>query len=445
MGLLGIFKLSQQPNRQPAKGYSLASARQAIFYLASSAEDQDIREAALNHIRDNLSYDKKDALKSRYRSLDQVTSYAIETRLSKFEPAECKNDQEFLLWVTNKPFCSHKDNLVAIKHIADQEKIKDIVINNDQFYSSDICLIAISRLLDQDLIIEVTTKGRDDFGDVLHKAFERIPTDQEMLRKLIRKAVSLPIRILAIENLDDKKLLWKIAVKNRHPEIRLAAMKRINDTEIFNIVAKQDDFSYNRMYALKKVDNQKVISRLARYDNDKLVRSKAIKKLRDNRILRKLAKNDSDLDIRETAAYQLQDEELINKIRSLKKAIEEQENHKYQKIINEEIDEAKEFFTNMSIVRFERSLYNVSIQNGSIRDILKEIKKHDHFHHYNPRENWRIISHESGNDHASFQINVRNYMADSGWVYNEYTFLIIERIGENEFIWYQEKETRESN
>ena len=149
--------------------------------------------------------------------------------------------------------------------------------------------------------------------------------------------------------------------------------------------------------------------------------------------------------IRETAAAQLNDEEVINEINSLKRVFEKQENDKYQKLIEEEIDQAKKFFTKIRIVTFEKTGYNDSYQKGCIADILNEFKKHDSFYLYNPSENWQIISNIYENDCASFKLNVKNYMADNGWVYDDYTLLIIKRIGEDEFIWYQEKETKESN
>jgi hypothetical protein len=427
--------------RQPAKGYSLASARQAILHLARFSEDQDVREEAVKHIMANLSDYTKTLLKKRFINYAQTVRFALETESSRFDPNACGNDQKFLLWVSNMRY-GRKDKLVAIQHLADQVKLKDIAINECE-------PTALSRLVDQDLILEVVLKAGDNCRELAQEGLKRLPNDQQLLLKIIKAAASPFIRLIALEKIDDKKTLCMLAIKNSFWEVRLAAMKRIGDKALFRKVARQDKYRENRIFALfelNSMEDQKVISRMAKHDKDKEVRLLAIQKLMNKRVLKRLAKNDSDLDIRRSAAHQLSDDKLINKVSLLDKAIQDEENTRNQRLHNELIELARDYFSSMSIVKVNWSLYSESVQKGTLTDALNELNSHVRFALYDdPMGRWGIISDACENDHASFTINVRNYMADNGWIYNDYTFLIIKRIGDDEFIWYQEKETRESN
>lgn len=444
---MGLFNRSIL-ERQPAKGYSLASTRQAIFYLAVFAEDQVVREEAVKHIMANLSDHTKKLLKNRYvnRSVtySQTVRFALETESSRIDPNACKNDQKFLIWVSRA--YSWKDNMVAIRHLSDQEKLKDIAINENA-PNPEKRMTALSRIIDQDLILEVVLKAGDNCRDVAQEGLKRLPNDQQLLLKIIKAAVSPFIRLMALEKIDDLKIIRKIAVSNNYSEVRLKAMKRSGDKVLFRRIARQDDDRDNRIYALYNIDDQKVISRLAKHDKDKEVRLLAIQKLLNKSVLKRLAKNDSDLDTRRSTAHQLSDEKLVNKVSSLDKAIQDEENARNQLLHNELIELARDYFISMSIVKVNWSLYSESVQKGTLTDVLNELNRHARFSLYvdDPKGTWNIISHDFENDRASFTINVENYMADNGWVYDDYTILIIKRIGGDEFIWYQEKETRESN
>jgi hypothetical protein len=131
-------------NRHPAKGYSLVSARQAIFHLASHAEEKNIREAALKHIGATLSDEKKVALERCSNVFDRRNKGNSEEILSKFDVTECQQDQDFLSDVARTAF-SHGDRNVAIGHLSDQEILKDIAINVES-PNPENALTALSKL-----------------------------------------------------------------------------------------------------------------------------------------------------------------------------------------------------------------------------------------------------------------------------------------------------------
>ena len=447
MGLFDIFKSSRQRNRQPALGYSLSSARQAIFHLARFSEDQDIREEAVKHIMANLSDHTKALLKKRFTNFSQTIRFALETESSRFDPNVCGHDQEFLIWMSVRRYC-WKSNMVAIRHLADQEKLKNISINYDLTPNPEKRLTALSRLIDQDLILEVVLKASDSCRDVLQEALRRLPDDPKLLLIIIKKAGSPFIRLMALEKIDDLKIIRKIAVRNNYSEVRLEAMKRTGDEELFRRIARQDNKPENRIFALNNIDDQKVISQVARYDKDKTVRLVAIDKLLNKSILKRIAKNEKeDLEIRGWAANKLSDETITNNISSLKDAIDDDENERNQRLLNEVIERARDYFNSMSIVKMNWSLYSESVQKGTLANVINELNRHGRFALYDddPRGTWRIISHDCENDRASFTINVENYMSDNGYVYDDITRLMVRRIGDDRFIWYQEKETRDLN
>lgn len=438
-----FFKRSKS-KRLPAKGYSQSSARKAIFHLAIYSEDQSIREEAVKHIMANLSDSTKKIIKKRSGTYTQAVRFALETERSMFDSKACGNDQEFLIWVSNRRYC-WQGNMVAIRHLYDQEILKDIAINEDA-PNPEKRMTALSRLIDQDLILEVILKAGDNCRDALQEALRRLPNDQKLLLKIIKKAVSPFIRLMALKKIDDLKIIRKIAVRNNCFKVRLEAMKRVGDTVLYRRIAMQDKNRDNRIYALNNIDDQKVISKVSRYDKDKQVRFIAINKLQNKRVLKRIAKNErEDLEIRSRAASKLSDSIISNKINSLINTIAHEKNAIRQNLLNDLIDRARSYFANMSIVKVKKSLYEGS--NGNLSDLLQELEKRGIFYLHNddPRESYGIIFHNCNYDSAKLTLNVENYMAENGWVYDDYTFLIIMRTGDDEFYWYQKKETRESN
>jgi len=438
MGLMDFFK----SNRKSAPGSNLASARQAIFSLAQYSEDQNIREAALRHIRANLSDDKKYAIENQLRSLDPGTRAVAEGVLSEFDPSECEHDQAFLFDLSKSAF-SNKDRLKAINQLSDQLDLMDIAINA-LGVQEGIGISALSRIVDQNLVFHIACKAKDN--DVWRKAIDRI-TDQKILKKLARKSDFDLERAYVVQKLTDQKTLVKFALNDRDSSVRWAALVSIDNKSIWKLVARQDNDPSIRKYAVEKIDNQRVILKIANYDSDKQVRLDAIKKLEDKSALESLAKNDLDLDIRETAAYKLSDNKLIKQILYVKNA-------KHKKLKNEVISYAMEYFNSLPIVKMEKPLPNDSVQKGKLSDVLKMLDKNDKLSprkDEDSRETWRRISpgyediyYGHKVDYALFTLNVRNYM-NEGWVYDDITRIIIKRISDDAFMWYQETITMESN
>jgi len=107
----------------------------------------------------------------------------------------------------------------------------------------------------------------------------------------------------------------------------------------------------------------------------------------------------------------------------------------------------KGYLSHMDIVSGKWSVDYTNVKAGNLNDVIKEMDKHDLFdvRHDDPRGTYRIMSYDCKNDCASFTLDVRNYMSDGGYVYDDITKLIIRRIDNDRFIWHQEEETMDRN
>jgi hypothetical protein len=293
--------------KEPIQKADLFSSRQAIYKLAQSAEDQNVRSAAVQHIASTLSDEKKHAMEYGLKSLDQGTRLAAEATLVQFDPSECRLDQEFLMDVAHNAQW-RKDRLSAIRHIADEEVLAALAICADDEQAGEE---AVSRLTSQELIAKVAFDAMDSY--VRRAAAKRVE-DQKYIRKLALKSPYADVFRAVVRKLEDSRILAKIA--KQHPDhwVRMEAMDRLDDPDTYLKAARKDKSPCVREKAVGKVHDQRALSDIAKQDPDSSVRKAAIGNLKDERCLRHIAQSDADRDVRMAAANKLPDRRILHEI-----------------------------------------------------------------------------------------------------------------------------------
>jgi len=91
------------------------------------------------------------------------------------------------------------------------------------------------------------------------------------------------VRIEAIKEVTDQKVLASVAKNDVRRDVRIAAIKKVMDQNVLIDVAKDDKDGYVRVAAIEKVTDQNVLIDVAKNDEDIHVRAGAILRITDQK------------------------------------------------------------------------------------------------------------------------------------------------------------------
>lgn len=423
MGLLDLFKRK----RAPAPAANPVRTRQAILRLVQYAQDPELRQAALEHLVSNLSKSRKESFLAP-PNLDPGLRVDRGGLLCEFLPAECVHDQEFLFAVATSHHAT-EDRIIATTHLVDQTQRARIALSE---LDERVGLAALELILDQDLIVRVVTHARS--AAVCRKALLRI-TDEKVIKRLATKR-SFAFRWLAIELVDDQRLLNQAVFHDPEYSVRSPVLDRITDPSTLGRVASRDEDPHLRKRAVAMIDDQRVIARIAIGDPDPSVRLAAIGKLDDERALAKVASSDVDLDVREAAASRLSDAEMLASIASARDA-RRSESH------SAVMERARQFLRSLPVEKDARvpADHWRAGDGEAVIKVLDELGRFDDAGAEDPGDVWDRIAPTfcdpitgQSIDEARFLIDVRHY-SEGSESFKEVTWLLVERFGEDEYTW----------
>lgn len=175
-----------------------------------------------------------------------------------------------------------------------------------------IRLAAVEEVTDQKLLFRIATTGMD--YDVWRAALQKL-TDPVLLAEMAMARTG-PTHIKregAVQKLTDQKVLELIAKSDPDERVRLAAVGKITDQAALGDIAliemplKEDV----RVAAIEKLTDQTLLGRLATADDKREVRRAAARRLEDQALLGRLARKDDDPVVRKIAINRLKDQALL--------------------------------------------------------------------------------------------------------------------------------------
>ena len=124
------------------------------------------------------------------------------------------------------------------------------------------------------------------------------------------------VRVAAIRQLTDRRILRKIAVEDDDWAVYLAAMETLGDDDTVRQIALSAEFGpQKRMVAIGEIDDQSVLEHIARNCPDADLREAAVGRLHEPQdLIAHLARDDPEAGIRRAAARQLRDQDLLASI-----------------------------------------------------------------------------------------------------------------------------------
>ena len=199
------------------------------------------------------------------------------------------------------------------KHFSNQEILKGLILSED---NRDIVFCAVSKIRDEDVLIEYIRTNLDD-GRATLQAILKV-NDVELLKELSMHS-NPKIRLYAVKsftnNFKDQynSILRDIALTDENKDVCLEATGAItNPYDLMEIADKNDDGDI-RSLALKIIPTSRLL------DNFLFVHNSNRQSLNFKQKLKSLALNEVDDEIRHIAISKLDDKETLDNISSLEK------------------------------------------------------------------------------------------------------------------------------
>ena len=199
------------------------------------------------------------------------------------------------------------------KHFSNHEILKGLILSED---NRDIVFCAVSKIRDEDVLIEYIRTNLDD-GRATLQAILKV-NDVELLKELSMHS-NPKIRLYAVKsftnNFKDQynSILKDIALTDENKDICLEATGAItNPYDLMEIADKNDDRDI-RTLALKIIPTSRLL------DNFLFVHNSNRQSLNFKQKLKSLALNEVDDEIRHIAISKLDDKETLDNISSLEK------------------------------------------------------------------------------------------------------------------------------
>ena len=206
-----------------------------------------------------------------------------------------------------------KLHAIKNKHFSNQEILKGLILSEDH---QDIVFCAVSKIRDEDVLIEYIRTNLDD-GRATLQAILKV-NDVELLKELSMHS-NPKIRLYAVKsftnNFKDQynSILRDIALTDENKDVCLEATGAItNPYHLMEIADKNDDRDI-RALALKIIPTSRLL------DNFLFVHNSNRQSLNFKQKLKSLALNEVDDEIRHIAISKLDDKETLDNISSLEK------------------------------------------------------------------------------------------------------------------------------
>ena len=210
-----------------------ATVQKELLQMVYTAEDVEIRKAAVKQVKDQAELVKI----ARRSSDDDVREYAV----------GALKDPQVLIEIAQKD------------------------------HASDVRRCAVAKIEDQKVLAEIAKTDSDMF--VRERAIENL-TDQKVLAEIAKNADSV-ILSAVIEKLTDQKALAEVVKSQKRESLCEKAFLKLTDQKLLADVAKSDkgDFRYK---AVEKLRDQQVIGDVAMNAKSDGIRERAANKLDDS-------------------------------------------------------------------------------------------------------------------------------------------------------------------
>lgn len=222
--------------------------------------------------------------------------------------------------------------LIAVKKLDDEELLKKIAISSFSRFGESVRGEALIRLKDTEVLTRMAVQGGSSL--IHEKAVARLeelaqlkPTSQEQIKQAFFYSPN-EVKEIAVHYIDDQATLADIAMNGPTTAIKKAAINRLTDQALLNkIITSNSPKEYieiaqaklsgesletnNRDSAVSKITDQAILSKMALEDKDDSVRSAAVRKLKNQSLLAQIALQDKSQSVRESALLQVEDQKIL--------------------------------------------------------------------------------------------------------------------------------------
>lgn len=141
------------------------------------------------------------------------------------------------------------------------------------------------------------------------------------------------IRMKSVENLNDQKLLVKIATEDENIGVKKRAINKLVDQKILFKIATESENNDLRKTAINKITDQEILFKIAMEGENNDLKKTAINRITDQEILFKIAMQNTNIDVRKYAIHNMLNIYLMQKITNecdsniIKKEIEQRKDN----------------------------------------------------------------------------------------------------------------------
>ena len=200
----------------------------------------------------------------------------------------------------------------------------------------NVCVEAVKKIDNQSILFDMITSDLIVNWKVRVTAINQL-IDQKLLEQIASSKLEAKIREVAIKKLTNKDVLIEIAKNDNFEELRKEAIKKIEDEAIIGNLALIPDkrlisikgYSGNvsavSKWAIDKyINNQKILEKIVLDADNKEVKKIALQKISDETILRNIAFNTMDEYILDNLLHLIDDSKLYD-IYKMKKNADDKE------------------------------------------------------------------------------------------------------------------------
>jgi hypothetical protein len=375
--LLEIENCQQAVYDRVKNSYGLISKSEALKLLT---EQKYLEEIVLSNIDSSIRIKAMDKLKNRniLNDIAQNDKY-YEVRKKAHHILGLENDQAFLLdTVKNDSVLSTKLN--ALSKISSEEELLKIALFDPL---TEIKEVAVAGIKDEEKLVSVVKSGIDLM--LRKKVLQRIKS-AIVLEKLIT-TLELELQKVILPKIDNQSIIKEFALNHENQEIRIIALEKLQDRKTINKIAREDGVFHIRQLAFLKLGDK--LSQDALYDlimhESNTERQKVVlAKITDEVKLEKLAFFSPSVDIQLAATKKIESEHRLSNIvqthsneKIKKSALKKISNQNYLEyfITHLDIRWIKEFAMNK--ITNPNNLFNISFANIDLELRLLAVEKID--------------------------------------------------------------------
>ncbi len=169
-----------------------------------------------------------------------------------------------------------------------------------QHENPEVRLEAVKELDDQKILIDIAKNDLDE--DVREEAVLKI-NDEAVLIDIAKNDEGFCVRKEAIYKITDESVIIDILKNDPRSDIRGVCIRNINDVSVLMDVARNDSYKDNRIAAaikvgIKNIDDESILIDVAKDAYSWEDRLAAVKKIKDVNVLIDIANNDNTSDVR---------------------------------------------------------------------------------------------------------------------------------------------------